>query len=73
LCGISWLIKLIRYSLLLSDTVKIGKDSSVVLTEGVTRLKDVVMDMDVGIYSPIAWFVLIQVGGRSARSCAKTC
>jgi len=35
-----------RYSLLLSDTVKVGKDTSVVLTDGVTKLKDVVMDLE---------------------------
>lgn len=36
-----------RYSLLLSDTVKIGQNGAVVLTEGCTRLSDVVMDMEV--------------------------
>ncbi|OWZ71873.1 FACT complex subunit SPT16 [Cryptococcus neoformans] len=34
------------YSLLLSDTVKVGQNGAAVLTEGCTRLSDVVMDME---------------------------
>ena len=36
-----------RYSLLLSDTIKVGKEGSTVLTDGCTKLKDVVMELDV--------------------------
>jgi len=36
-----------RYSLLVSDTVKVGRETASVLTEGITRLKDVVMELDV--------------------------
>ena len=36
-----------KYSLLLSDTIKIGKEGSTVLTDGCTKLKDVVMELDV--------------------------
>jgi hypothetical protein len=45
-------LMLTRYSLLLTDTVKVGKDSAVVLTDGCSKLKDVVMDMEVGISDP---------------------
>ncbi|WWC58713.1 FACT complex subunit SPT16 [Kwoniella dejecticola CBS 10117] len=34
------------YALLLSDTVKVGQSGAVVLTEGVTKLGDVVMELD---------------------------
>ncbi|KAK6905729.1 FACT complex subunit SPT16 [Kwoniella mangroviensis CBS 8507] len=34
------------YSLLLADTVKVGQSGAVVLTEGVTKLNDVVMDLE---------------------------
>lgn len=36
------------YALLLSDTLKIGQEGAVVLTEGCTKLKDVVMELEVG-------------------------
>lgn len=35
-----------NYSLILSDTVKVGQDSGAFLTEGCTRLRDVVMELD---------------------------
>jgi hypothetical protein len=41
----------LRYSLLLTDTIKVGKDASVILTEGVSKLRDVVMDLDVSFSS----------------------
>ncbi|ORX35981.1 FACT complex subunit SPT16 [Kockovaella imperatae] len=34
------------YSLLLTDTVKVGKEASTVLTDGCTKLKDVIMELD---------------------------
>ncbi|ODO07204.1 FACT complex subunit SPT16 [Cryptococcus wingfieldii CBS 7118] len=34
------------YALLLSDTVKVGQNGAAVLTEGATKLNDVVMDME---------------------------
>ncbi|GFZ43528.1 FACT complex subunit SPT16 [Saitozyma sp. JCM 24511] len=34
------------YSLLLTDTIKIGQEVSTVLTDGCTKLKDVVMELD---------------------------
>ena len=37
-----------KYSLLLTDTVKVGKEASTVLTEGCTKAKDIVMDLDDG-------------------------
>jgi len=39
----------LRYSLLLSDTVKVGKHSAAVLTDGCTKLKDVVMELEVSM------------------------
>ena len=41
-----------RYSLLVSDTVKVGRETATVLTEGITRLKDVVMELDVSGDAP---------------------
>ena len=37
----------LRYSLLVADTVKIGQQTSTVLTDGCTRLRDVVTELDV--------------------------
>jgi nucleosome binding factor SPN SPT16 subunit len=36
-----------KYALLISDTVKIGLEGAAVLTEGCTKLKDVVMELEV--------------------------
>ena len=33
--------------MLVSDTVKVGKDTAAVLTDGCTKLKDVVMELEV--------------------------
>lgn len=38
---------------MLTDTVKIGRETATVLTEGVTRLKDVVMELEVSVRSSI--------------------
>jgi hypothetical protein len=38
---------MIRYSLLLTDTVKVGHEVSTILTDGCTKLKEVVMELEV--------------------------
>jgi hypothetical protein len=37
----------IRYSLQLIDTVKIGKNTSTILTDGCTKITDIVMELAV--------------------------
>ena len=43
---------MLRYSLMINDTVRIGKEASTVLTEGCTKLSDVVMELEVSSRFP---------------------